>query len=99
MTRNARTTRLPMIALLAVLTAGCGSVDPYQGLTAEEMYELGLDRYEREQWDDAIRVLERMLASFGSSDLAPDARLLLAHANYGKGDFLTSRSEYTRFLD
>jgi outer membrane protein assembly factor BamD len=88
-----------MIALLAVLTAGCGSVDPYQGLTAEEMYELGLDRYEREQWDDAIRVLERMLASFGSSDLAPDARLLLAHANYGKGDFLTSRSEYTRFLD
>jgi outer membrane protein assembly factor BamD len=99
MTRKARTIRLPIFILLAALTAGCGSVDPYQGMTAEELYELGLSRYEGEEWEDAIRVLERMLASFGSSDLAHDARLLLAHANYGKGDFLTARSEYTRFLD
>lgn len=99
MTSAARTHRLPVLAALVLFSAACGSVDPYQGMTAEELYELGLQRYEHEDWEDAIRVLERMLMSFGSSDLAPDARLLVAHANYGKGDFLTAQSEYTRFLD
>jgi len=96
---TARANRLPVFAALMLFVAACGSVDPYQGMTAEQLYEVGLQRYEKEDWDDAIRALERMLMSFGSSDLAPDARLLVAHANYGKGDFLTAQSEYTRFLD
>ncbi|MEJ2206581.1 MAG: outer membrane protein assembly factor BamD [Gemmatimonadota bacterium] len=99
MNRTARTTRHLLLTVPALFAAACGSVDPYQGMTAQELYELGLQRYEQGDWEDAIRPLERMLTSFGSSDLAPDARLLVAHANYGKGDFLTARSEYTRFLD
>jgi outer membrane protein assembly factor BamD len=68
-------------------------------MTEEELYLVAIEKYEEEEWQDVIRALDRWLLTFGSSDRAPDARLLLAHANYGKGDFLTARSEYMRFLD
>jgi outer membrane protein assembly factor BamD len=63
------------------------------------LYRLGLQKYEEGEWDDAIRSLDRLLASFGSSELLPAARLLVANARFSKGDLLTARSDYQRFLD
>ena len=49
--------------------------------------------------DDAIRTLERLVISFGDWDRITDARLLLADTYFEKGEFITSRAEYQRFLD
>ncbi len=90
------------IAFLALVTlplAGCGHSNPYEGMEAEELYALARQKYEERDWDDAVRALDRLLLSFGSSERTPEARLLLAHAYYGKGDYLTARSEYQRYLD
>ncbi len=90
--------RLALIALAAALT-GCGSANPYQGMTDEQLFTLARQKYEDHDWDDAIHALDRFFVSFGASDYAPDARLLLADSYFGKEDYLTARSEYQRFID
>lgn len=98
MSSNAR--RFTVLALVAFpLLAACGGSNPYDGLEPEQLWLLGSQEYEEGEWTDAIRALDRLLISFGTSERVPEARLLLAHAYYGKGDYLTARSEYQRFLD
>ena len=91
--------RITVLALMALPLAGCGGSNPYQGMEAEQLYALGRQKYESRDWDDAIQALDRLLSSFASSERAPDARMLLANSYYGKGDYLTARSEYQRYLD
>lgn len=89
---------LAAFAALPVLGA-CGSSNPYQGMDDEQIYQAGLRKFEERDWNDAIRALDRYLAGAGTGERAPDARLLLAKAYFGKNDFLTARSEFQRFLD
>lgn len=94
------TTRLSVaFAAFGLLMAGCSSSSPYQGLDAEQLYEIGLNEYEEGEFGNAVKAMDRLLISFGTSDLIRAARMLLAHAYYGKGDYLTARAEYIRFLD
>lgn len=92
--------RFTVLAFLALpLLGACGGSNPYQGMEPEQLYMLGQQKYEEGDWTDAIRALDRLLISFGTHERVSDARLLLAHAYYAKGDYLTARSEYQRFLD
>lgn len=92
--------RYTVLAFLALpLLGACGGSNPYQGMEPEQLYMLGQQKYEERDWTDAIRALDRFLVSFGTHERVSDARLLLGHAYYGKGDYLTARSEYQRFLD
>lgn len=93
----------PLVALLALATLpaleACGSANPYQGMDDEQIFQLGLRKFEERDWNDAIRALDRYLLGSGTGERAADARLLLAKAYFGKRDFLTARSEFQRFLD
>jgi outer membrane protein assembly factor BamD len=91
--------RITVLALATAALAGCGSANPYQGMSDQQLFALARQKYESHDWDDATHALDRFFASFGGSDLAADARLLQADTYFGKGDYLTARSEYQRFLD
>ena len=91
--------RTPIVALLSLALQGCGSAQPYQGMTADQIYALAVQEYEAGEYGDAIKALDRLFLSFAGFPQAADARLLLAHANFANGDFLTAQSDYTRFLD
>ena len=92
--------RFTTLAFLALpLFAGCGASNPYQGMEAEQLFLLGRQKYEEQDWADAIRALDRLLVSFGTWERTADARMLLAHSYFAKKDYLTARSEYQRFLD
>jgi len=92
-------TRLLAILVGSLLAWGCGSGPTYQGLSDQDLLRLARTKYEAGDYGDAIKALERLTVSFGTSPLQPDARLLLADAYYAKHDYLTARSEYQRFLD
>ncbi|NJD18541.1 MAG: outer membrane protein assembly factor BamD [Gemmatimonadetes bacterium] len=88
------------LALLALpLLGACSSSNPYQGLDAPKLLSLGKDKFASRDWDDAIRALDRLILSFGDAQEVAEARLLMARAYSGKGDHLTARSEFQRFLD
>ena len=97
MSSNAR--RFTVLALVGLSLAGCGGSNPYQGLSDAELFAMGNQKFEEGDWTNAIRALDRLLISFGTSDLAPRARLMMADAYFNKGEQLTARSEYQRFLD
>ena len=78
--------------------AACGGALPYPGLTADEVYALGLQAREQEDWEDAAEAFEYVLFSPGFSSGA-QARLLLAEVQYSNELYIESRSEYQRVID
>lgn len=97
---STRARRFTILALLAVpLLGACRSSNPYQGLDAPALLALAKQKYELRKWDDAIRAADRLVTSFGDAAEVAEARLLMARAYSGKGDHLTARSEFQRFLD
>ncbi len=97
--RMSSTVRHLAFVVLAAALTGCGSANPYQGMTDEQLFMLAQQKFQDHEWDDAIRALDRFFISFGASDYASDARLMIADSYFGKGDYLTARSEYQRFID
>jgi outer membrane protein assembly factor BamD len=84
---------------LTALLSGCGGGNPYQGLDAEALFRVAQNEYQEEDYENAIRALDRFLLAFGDSERVPQARLMLATAYFERGEFLTARSEFQRFLD
>lgn len=93
--RSFGTSTVPLI-LLAL--SACGGGIPYQGMTADEIYNLGLEAFRNEDWNDAIDALERAVLTPGLAQ-APQARLYLGHANFEKERFIQAAAEYQRVLD
>ena len=46
---------------LSLLTAGCGSSNPYEGLDDEQLYQIGLSEYENGDYGNATKALDRLL--------------------------------------
>lgn len=84
-------------AASAVVSA-CGGGIPFPGLDADEIFNLGLQAYQAENWGDAIRAFERVLITPGFTR-APEARIYTARSYFGKGKFILARSEFQRVLD
>jgi len=82
-----------------LLLTGCGSRGlPFPGLTADEIYALGLQAMDQEEWNGAIEAFESVLFSPGFNR-AGEARLLLADSHYESNRYIESRSEYQRVID
>jgi outer membrane protein assembly factor BamD len=91
-----------MIRALPVLgAAACASASPYEGLTAEDLYEQGRSAFEAENWSDAADALDFLLlrVSSASFEHAADARFMLAQAHFNDESYLTAESEFIRFLE
>jgi outer membrane protein assembly factor BamD len=86
-------------AALLVLLVGCGGGDPYQGMDPDALFRMAQSEVEEEDYGNAIDVLERLTLAFVDWPRIPEARLLLADAYFGDGEYLTARSEYQRFRD
>ncbi len=83
---------------LSVSLAACAGSLPYAGFTAEEVYVLGLEAREQEDWKAAVEAFEFVLFSPGFNRAA-EARLLLADVQYLDERYIESRSEYQRVID
>jgi outer membrane protein assembly factor BamD len=98
MSRNTPPT-LGSIALLTLTLVGCGGSDRYQGLDAETLFRTAQTEFDEGSYGNAIDALERLTASFQSSERLPDGRFLLAEAYFQEEEYITARAEYQRFLD
>ena len=92
--------RISLSALTLLALAACGGPSNlYQGMDADALYRMAATEYAEGEYGNAVDALDRLLLSYADWDRVPDARMLLSHAHYGDGDYLTARSEYVRFLD
>jgi outer membrane protein assembly factor BamD len=90
-----------VLALPLLGAAACASAPPFAGLTADDLFALGQAEFEEEDWDEAAEVLDHLLLRVAGPtfERAADARFMLAQAYFNAGDYLSSQSEFTRFLD
>ncbi len=87
-------------ALLVATTAcGGGGNSRYADLTAAELFAQATERFEGGDRGEAIQMLDRILIAHGDWNRVPEARLMLGDVYFERGDYLTARSEYTRFID
>lgn len=89
----------PVLALAVLSLEACASANPYKGMTAEQMYEFARQKYKAGKYDDAIKALDRLLISYASAAVLPDARLLQADANLAAHKYVTAQTDYQHFLN
>jgi outer membrane protein assembly factor BamD len=85
--------------LLGTLLGGCASTPPYQGMSADQLFDLGSQRFQEENWGKAAEVFERLVFADPGYPRIVEARMYMARAYYNKGEYITSVSEFTRILD
>ncbi|MGD8362967.1 MAG: outer membrane protein assembly factor BamD [Gemmatimonadota bacterium] len=94
-----RRSQAAAVLLLGAFLGGCASTPPYQGMDADQMFELGARDFEAGDWDEAVRVFERFLYEDPTNARIVEARLYLARAYFNREDYLTSASEFSRIID
>lgn len=95
-----RSTNLRTWLLAALLLAACGGPSNiYQGMDAPALFRMAEQEFEEEEWDNAIRTLDRLLLAYGDWERVPEARLMLGRAYAAKGEYMTAAAEFRRFLD
>lgn len=80
------------------LFVACGGGMPFQGMTVQEVYNLGVQAMLEENWDAAFDALDMVVIQAGFEHAA-EARLRLAQVEYARENYLESRAEYQRVLD
>lgn len=97
MTNDVR--RILILFLASTLLFGaCRGSLPFPGLTGEDVYMVGLQAMDEEEWGDAAEAFQYVLFTPGFNRPA-EARLLLAEALYGNERYIESRSEFQRVID
>ncbi len=97
--QRVRTTRrMAGSLLIALVIGGCASVPAYLSMEGDQLWEAGTEAFEAEEWDEAIEMLERLLVQFPGYPESPQARIHVARAYAGRGEFATAVAEYERFL-
>lgn len=86
--------------IAALLFSACGGgVSRFQGVPPEQIFQMADSAFQDESYDDAIEALDRIVIAHGDWDRLPEARLMLGRAYFEKGDYLTARVEFQRFID
>jgi outer membrane protein assembly factor BamD len=78
---------------------GCASAPPYQGMDADQLFEMGAAKYLDEDWDETVDIFERVITVDPTFDRLVEARMYLARAYYNRGDYITAVSEFNRIMD
>ncbi len=90
----------PLLTLLSVGLAfiACGGSLPFPGMTALEIYNIGVQAMEEERWDAAAQAFQAMVLTSGF-EFAAEARLRLARTEFERENYIEARAEYQRTID
>jgi len=85
-----------LLAIAVALAAiGCPKELP-QDLPADELYRIGLDRFERRNWTKAIEALQRFLFQDPGHQKADSAQYLIGESYFQQRQYLTAANEFLR---
>lgn len=80
-----------------VALAACGpKTPPLTELTAEQLWTRGIDAYNDEDWNDAIRFFDRFALVGGTDPRAYQARYYSAQAHFEREEYVTAAADFAR---
>ncbi len=68
-------------------------------MTADQIFALGQQDFQKGDYDEAELAFNRLLLTFPNYGRAPEARFLLARTHFRKKEYVLAASEWRRFLD
>ncbi len=86
--------KLCLVLLVFALT-GCPKELP-QDAPADELYRIGLERFERRDWTKAIEALQRFLFQDPGHQKADSAQYLIGESYFQQKQYLTAANEFLR---
>lgn len=89
---------LAVLVLCVLVVSGCSSAPPYQGMSAEQIFQVGQQAMEEEEWDDAIQAFERLISGQPGFARLAEVRFALGEAHFEKGQYLMAASEWELFM-
>lgn len=72
--------------------------NPYQGMTAQQLYTDAKKSLDKEQYTAAVKRLEAMESMYPFNDYAEQAEIDLIYAYYKKGEYASSAAAAERFI-
>jgi len=72
--------------------------NPYEGMTAPQLYSESQKEMSREKYTSAIKHLEALETMYPFNDFAEQAEIQLIYAYYKKGDYASSAATAERFI-
>lgn len=99
MSKGSLNLTVAVILLVAGLASACASGPRYQGMTGDQLFELGAQKFAEKDWGKAAEVFERLIFAEPTYPRIVEARVYLARAYYNKGEYITSVAEFSRVLD
>jgi outer membrane assembly lipoprotein YfiO len=91
--------KLLFIIITGSLLISCaGGGVPFPGLTRLEIYNIGAQAMQDEDWEEASKAFENILLTTGF-EFAPEVRLEFARSKFERKQYIESRAEYQRALD
>ncbi len=79
----------------AVAALGCAKELP-RGAAPDQLYEIGLDRFEKKRWGEAIEALQRFVFQAPGHEKVDSAEFLMGEAYFNKKEYLTASIEFLR---
>lgn len=87
-----------ILAAALVVLAGCGGARQLQHGSAEDAYQQGMEHFENENYDRAIRYFRAVFSYGRAGEWADDAQLYIARAYRDNGQHRLAATEYQRFM-
>lgn len=88
---------LTIFSLTLAGLAACASRGPvYQGMSADSLLQVGLNKLEQRKWDDAAQALQQFTFQFPTHARYQEARFRIGDAYFGKKEFISAAAEYSR---
>lgn len=90
--------RMSLLILGGLAILGCPKELP-PGLPADELYRIGLEKFERRDWGGAIEALQRYVFKDPAAARVDSAQLLTGEAYFNQKQYLTAASEFQRLAE
>lgn len=87
--------RLTLLVVAVMGLTGCAKELP-PGLSAEDLFSIGMEKYERRDWDRSIQAMQRFIFGDPGHQKVDSAQLVVGRCYYNKKQYLTAAAEFLR---
>ncbi len=87
-----------LIVILAAIALGCGGQANLANLGARELFDLGMERYQKEKYISAVEAFQTAIFNYPGESLVDTAQYYLALSYFSEKSYLLAQVEYNRLL-
>ena len=88
-----------LLILGLIFIAGCGGNKPQPDWTAEEYYQYAKEKYDDEDYFEAINDLTVVILRYPGSTVADSAQFFLGMCHYSLEEFIISAAEFNKLIN